>query len=90
MAELHDIHNPPKEPYKHQEFPKLVYAAPKGDKHPHESYKQVNDESELKAALKAGFSEKPVYPEAEEAKDDESFSDPKPRKSKKAKEEVAE
>jgi hypothetical protein len=93
MAELHDIHNPKREkPYVHEEFPKLVYKAAKKDQHPHDANKVVNDEDELKAALKAGFEEKPIYPEVEEVEGEEGeavevVKAPKAPKAPKAKKE---
>jgi hypothetical protein len=78
MAELHDIHNPKVPPYKHQEFPKLVYKEAKNGQHPHDANKVVNDEDELKAALKAGFELKPIYPEVEEVAEEE-IEAPKPK-----------
>lgn len=48
-----DINNPPAKRYVHQEFPKMVYHHDSGH------VLTVNDEKELKAAVKRGFKLKP-------------------------------
>jgi hypothetical protein len=48
-----DLNNPPKEPYKYQEFPKLVYH------HEARTHKVVRSKAEEKAALDAGWLNEP-------------------------------
>lgn len=51
-----DLNNPPKEPYRFQKFPKMVYDLGKSFDG-HLITKIVRSESELSAALEAGYSE---------------------------------
>jgi hypothetical protein len=55
-----DLNNPPKQPYKYQEFPRLVYH------HKKRTHKPVHNASQLKAALAAGFDKKPFPAETDE------------------------
>jgi hypothetical protein len=48
-----DPNNPPKEPYKHQAFPQMVYNHKTGE------VKKVSDEKELRAANQKGFKNSP-------------------------------
>lgn len=49
-----DINNPPRQNYRHQEFPRLVYNHKTG------SMLQVDDAAELKEAVKRGFKTEPA------------------------------
>ena len=52
-----DLNNPPKQPYVHQPWPKLLYRLhPEG----HQIHKIVQDAEEHAAALDAGWSNEPV------------------------------
>lgn len=51
MANVFDLNNPPKVPYVHQEFPRLVY---RGDKH-----KLAHSAEDLDEALDKGWSKEP-------------------------------
>ena len=60
-----DINNPPIKSIAHEKFPKAVYAHPKDKAQEHKS-KIVQNDDELKAALKAGWKLKPHVPEIPE------------------------
>lgn len=63
-----DLNSPPKEPYKYQEFPKLVYD------HDARTHRVVRNKAEEKAALEAGWLNEPFPAEApaEELDDDDA------------------
>lgn len=86
MEGIHDIHNPPKERYVHQEFPKLVYREPKAGQHPHEAHKLVKDEDELAAALAKGYQHKPFVEPIEAVEEGEEEVAPSRRGRKKSSE----
>lgn len=61
-----DLNNPPKEPYTHQRFPKMVYDL-ESSKPGHIVSLVVRDEDELETALGAGYSKQaPSYGNAPE------------------------
>jgi hypothetical protein len=51
--QVRDINNPPRKPYKHEEYPKMVYHHDSG------RVLTVNDQAQEKTALKQGFQLKP-------------------------------
>jgi hypothetical protein len=55
-----DLNNPPKEPYRHQEYPTLVYN------HRKRTHKLVHNDKELKTALDAGWRKDPPTEEPED------------------------
>lgn len=60
---------PKPEPYRHQEFPKMLYHEDPNVGHPTEnagrkqSYVVVNNEAEMEVAIARGFGKKPLVPE---------------------------
>jgi hypothetical protein len=52
-----DLNNPPKQPYTHQEFPRLVYH------HMRRMHRVAQNAGELAAALEAGWSKEPFAAE---------------------------
>lgn len=89
-----DLNNPPKVPYTHQEFPRLVYAAHYDHafhSHPDNSHTEkvdmtlkVNSQDELDAALADGYQlEPPVAVASEEAVVEGVEVEEVPRKSRK-------
>jgi hypothetical protein len=55
-----DLNNPPKAPYRHQEFPRIVYD------HVGRKTRKVRNHVELEAALGAGYELDPFTPEVAE------------------------
>lgn len=55
-----DLNNPPKEPYRYQAFPRLIYD------HVARKHKPVHSEEELDAHLAKGWSKEPYPAEVEE------------------------
>ena len=58
-----DINNPPMKSIAHEKFPKMIYAHPKDKTQEHRS-KIVQNDEELRNALKQGWKLKPHVPEA--------------------------
>ena len=54
-----DLNNPPQKPYRHQEFPKMVYL------HEERKHKVVKNATELEAHLKQGWETEPFPVEVE-------------------------
>lgn len=56
-----DLNNPPKEPYTHQEFPRLVYH------HDKRTHRLAHSHEDLEAALEAGWLKEPYPADAPKA-----------------------
>lgn len=69
--EVIDLNKPPVVPYVYRPFPRLVYAKPKDGQHPHEAFKQVNNEEEFQIAIGKGYAARPF--EEEPVDSDESW-----------------
>lgn len=59
-SKIHDLNNPPKEPYVHQEYPRLVYH------HGNRQYLRVDTQVDHEEALRRGFNNEPFPAEAPE------------------------
>lgn len=72
-----DINNPPRAPYVHQDFPRVVYH------HKKRVHKTVQNEEELAEAVKLGFQKEGFPPVVEQPDDDEPEPAEKPTKGRK-------
>lgn len=72
MVREFDLNNPPKEPYRHQEFPKIVYH------HGKRKHVAVHDAAQQAKALEAGYKIEPylneVAPAVELESEDEEIA----------------